>query len=67
LALKNAARLALIGMLVLTILLLAGFIWDTLNVVRGLIPVMTMLPALIHTFAALTVTVFLYVFHKAQP
>ena len=64
--LKNAALLALIGMLLLTILLVAGSISDVLNVIRGLIPVTKLLSFLIHSFAALTVTVFFYVFHKAQ-
>jgi len=65
-SLKNAALLALIGMLLLTILLVAGSISDVLNVIRGLIPVTKLLSFLIHSFAALTVTVFFYVFHKAQ-
>lgn len=65
-ALKNAALLALIGMLVLTILLVAGFVTDVLNVARGLIPVTKVSSSLIHSFAALAVTVFFYVFHKNQ-
>ena len=65
-ALKNAALLALVGTLVLTVLLVAGLILDVLNVARGLIPVTTMLSSLIHSFAALAVTVFFYVFHKNQ-
>jgi len=65
-ALKNAALFALIGTLLLTILLVAAFILDVLNVVRGLIPATRMLSSLIHAFAALAVTVFFYVFHKAQ-
>jgi hypothetical protein len=64
--LKNAAFLALLGTLLLTILLVAGLILDILNVARGLIPVTRMLSSLIHSFAALTVTVFFYVFHKSQ-
>jgi hypothetical protein len=65
-SLKNAALLALIGMLLLTILLVAGSISDVLNVIRGLIPLTKLLSSLIHSFAALTVTVFFYVFHKTQ-
>lgn len=64
--LKNAALLALIGTLLLTILLVAGFITDVLNVMQGLIAVTRLLSSLIHSFAALSVTVFFYVFHKAQ-
>jgi hypothetical protein len=66
-SLKNAALLALIGMLLLTILMLADFIFDVLNVLRGLIAATTLLSALIYSFAALAVTVFFYVFHKTQP
>jgi hypothetical protein len=36
--LKNAASLALVGALMLTVLLIAGFIFDVLNVLRGLLP-----------------------------
>jgi hypothetical protein len=64
--LKNAAMLALVGTLLLTILLAIDFILSTLNVMRGLIPVTAFLTSLIYAFAALTVTVFFYVFHKAQ-
>jgi UPF0716 family protein affecting phage T7 exclusion len=64
--LKNAALFALIGMLLLTILLVAGLILDVLNVSRGLIPATKMLSSLIHALAAVAVTVFFYVFHKTQ-
>ena len=64
--LKNAAMLALVGTLLLTILLAIDFILNTLNVMRGLIPATAFLTSLIYAFAALTVTVFFYVFHKAQ-
>jgi hypothetical protein len=64
--LKNAALFALIGMLLLTILLLVGSITPVLNLAQGLIPLTTMLSSLIHSFAALAVTVFFYVFHKTQ-
>jgi multidrug efflux pump subunit AcrB len=64
--LKNAAMLALVGTLLLTILLAIDFILSTLNVMRGLIPATAFLTSLIYAFAALTVTVFFYVFHKAQ-
>jgi len=64
--LKNAAFLALIGMALLTILLAAGFLRDILNVANGVSPAMALLASLIHLLASLGVTVFLYVFHKAQ-
>ena len=64
--LKNAAFLALIGTLLLTILLSADFINAVLAVVRGLIPGMALLRSLIYLFASLAVTVFFYVFNRAQ-
>jgi hypothetical protein len=65
-SLKNAALLALIGTLLLTVLLIVGFVTDVLNLSQGLIPAKTALSSLIHSFAGLTVTVFFFVFHKAQ-
>jgi hypothetical protein len=65
-SLKNAAFLALVGMTLVTILLMAVLIGDALAVVRGLIPVMRLLASLIYAFASLSVLVFLYTFHKAQ-
>jgi hypothetical protein len=65
-SLKNAAFLALVGMILVTILLIAGLIGDVLGVVRGLIPIMRLLTSLIYAFAGLSVVVFLYAFHKAQ-
>ena len=64
--LKNAAFLALVGMILATILLVVGFIGDALAVVRGLIPAMRLLTSFIYAFAALSMAVFLYAFHKAQ-
>ena len=64
--LKSSAFLALIGTLLLTILLIVGLIYDLINLGQGLIPVTTVLSALIHSFAALSVTIFFYTFHRAQ-
>ena len=64
--LKNAAFLALVGTVTLTVLLIAGFIFDVLNVLRGLIPVSRLLTSFIYAFAGLGASVFLYAFHKAQ-
>jgi len=64
--LKSSALLALIGMLVLTILLVYGLVLDLLSLGQGLIPLTTVLSSLIHSFAALAVTMFFFVFHKAQ-
>jgi hypothetical protein len=63
---KNAALLALVGMFLLTVLMLADLIRDTSGVIRDLIPVMTLFRSLIYTFAGLTVSVFFYVFYKRQ-
>jgi hypothetical protein len=65
-SLKNAAFLALVGMILVTILLMADLIGDVLGVVRGLIPVVRLLTSIIYAFAGLGVVVFLYAFHKAQ-
>lgn len=64
--LKNAASVALIGMLLLTILLVADFITTVLGVARGFIPSMALLRSLIYLVASMTVTVFFYVFDRAQ-
>jgi hypothetical protein len=64
--LKNTASLAFVGMVLVTILLIAGLISDVSGVVRGLIPAMRLLTSLIYAFASLCVVVFLYAFYKAQ-
>jgi uncharacterized membrane protein YuzA (DUF378 family) len=64
--LKNAALLALVGTVMLTVLLIAGFIFDVLNVLRGLIPAARLLTSFIYAFAGLSAVVFLCAFHKAQ-
>jgi len=64
--LKTAATLALIGTLLLTVLLAIDFVDSLLAVLRGLIPAMAVLRLLIYLVASLTVTVFFYVFNRAQ-
>ena len=64
--LKNAALLALVGMILLTLLLLAGFIRDISSAVNGLIPAIRLLRSLVYVVASVAMTVFLYVFHKKQ-
>jgi len=63
---KNTAFLALVGMVLVTILLIAGLIADLSGVMRGLIPAMRLLTSFIYAFASLSLAVFLYAFHKAQ-
>jgi hypothetical protein len=64
--LKNAALFAFIGMTLLTILLAVVFIRDLTSFLAGAIAAMAFLVSLIHLLASLGVTVFLYVFYKAQ-
>jgi hypothetical protein len=64
--LKNASFLALVGLILATILLVAVFIVDVSGFVRGLIPAMRLLTSFIYAFAGLSMVVFMYAFHKAQ-
>jgi uncharacterized membrane protein YuzA (DUF378 family) len=64
--LKKSAFLALVGTAMLTVLLIAGFISDVLNLLRGLIPAARLLTSFIYAFAGLSAVLFLYAFHKAQ-
>ena len=64
--LKNAALLALIGTILMTALLLWGFTSNTLNLLRGLVPAVTLFQSFIYAFGCLTVALFFYVFHRAQ-
>ena len=66
-SIKNAALLATIGTAVLTILLLWRLVNNLLAVTRGLIPATVLFSSLIYAFAAVTVVVFFYVFHRGQP
>jgi hypothetical protein len=64
--LKNAALLALIGTILATVLLVWDLIFNVLNVLRGLVPAVTLFSSLIYAFGAFSVAVFFFVFHKAQ-
>jgi multidrug efflux pump subunit AcrB len=64
--LKQASLLAFLGTLLLSIQLVVDLVLDLLSTARGLIPAVTLLTSLIHTFAAVSVAVFFYVFHRAQ-
>ena len=64
--LKQASLLAFIGTLLLSILLVVDLVMDLLSLARGLIAAVTLLTSLIHAFAAVSVTVFFYVFHRTQ-
>lgn len=65
-SLKSAALFALIGMILLTVLLAAGFIRDVLGFGSGAVAAAELLSSGVHLLAGLSVAVFLYVFHKAQ-
>ena len=64
--LKSAAFFALMGMILLTVLLAASFIRDVSAILVGAIAAIALLKSLIHLLASLSVTIFLFVFHKAQ-
>jgi hypothetical protein len=64
--LKNAALLALVGMILLTILLAVGCIVSVTGFLGGVVSAAAMLASLIRVFAALTLAVFFFSFHKAQ-
>jgi hypothetical protein len=64
--LKNAALLALIGMVLMTALLVWNFVLTLLNVLRDLVPAVTLFSSLIYAFGAFSVMVFFFVFHKTQ-
>ena len=63
-SLKSAALFALVGMILLTVVVALGFIRDISAYSAGAIAANAMLVSLIHLLASLSMTVFLYVFHK---
>jgi hypothetical protein len=64
--LKTAALLALIGTLLLTVLVAADFIKTVSGIMNDVVPAMALLRSLVYLLASLSVTVFFYVFRKAQ-
>ena len=64
--LKSAALLALIGTVLMTALLVWNFVFNLLNLLRGLVPAVTLLSSLIYAFGCFSVMVFFFVFHRAQ-
>ena len=64
--LKNAALLALIGTVLITALLVWTFVFNVVDVLRGLLPAVILFSSFIHAFAGFCVAVFFYVFYKAQ-
>jgi hypothetical protein len=64
--LKNAALIALAGTLLLTALIIVDFINNISNVLGGLVPAVILFRSLIYVIAGLSVTIFFFVFYKAQ-
>jgi hypothetical protein len=65
-SLKNAALLAMIGTVLLTIVLILNLVNNFLAFMHGLISAMVLLSSLLYAFVALSVAVFFYIFHRAQ-
>lgn len=64
--LKSGATLALVGTLLLTILFAADFVNTVLGVARDLLPALALVRSLIYLFASISLTVFFYLFSRAQ-
>jgi hypothetical protein len=64
--LKNAALLALIGMILLTALLLVHFVIDIWGIVTGVVPAIRVLASLIRVLAGVSLAVFFWVFQRTQ-
>jgi hypothetical protein len=64
--LKNAAMLALVGTIVMTVLVVWDFVSNVINVVRGVDAPVVLFPSFIYAFGCLTVMVFFFAFHRAQ-
>jgi hypothetical protein len=65
--LKNAALVALVGTMLITALMVWTFVFTFLNVLRDLVPAMTLFASFIHAFACFSVMVFFLVFYRSQP
>ncbi len=65
--LKSAALLALIGTILISIVLVWDFVFNVVGVARGVLPPVVLVSSLMCAFGAVSVAVFFFVFHKAQP
>jgi predicted neutral ceramidase superfamily lipid hydrolase len=63
---KNAAFLAFLATLLLSILFLWRLVMDILNVSQNLVPAVTLLSSILYAFAAVTVAIFFFVFQSNQ-
>jgi hypothetical protein len=64
--LKNAARLALIGTILMTALLVWVFVSNLVNVLRGVDAPVVLFSSFIYAFGCFTLMVFFFVFHRAE-
>jgi hypothetical protein len=64
--LKTAALLALIGTVLMTALLVWNFVLTFLNVLRDLVPAVTLFSTFIYAFGCFSVMVFFFVFHRTH-
>jgi hypothetical protein len=64
--LKNAALLALIGTIAMTVLLVWTFVSNVVNVLRGVDATAVLFSTFIYAFGCFSVAAFFYVFHRAQ-
>ena len=64
--LKNAAFLAFLSTLVLSIVLLWRLVMDILNLMSGLIPAVAVLSSILYAFVAVTLAIFFFVFQRSQ-
>jgi hypothetical protein len=64
---KNAALLALVGTILMTVLLVWNFVSNMVNVLRGVEAPVVLFASFIYAFGCFTVMVFFFVFHRAQP
>ncbi len=65
-SLKKAAFIALAGMVLWTFILTVRLIFDVSGVMRGILPAITLVSAVIEWLASLGLLVFFAVFHKSQ-
>lgn len=64
--LKNAALLALVGTILITAFLVWTFVFDVINVLRGVLAADALFSSFIYAFGCCCVTLFFYVFHRVQ-
>jgi len=62
---KTAALLAFTGTILVTALLVWNLIFTVMNTVRGLVPAITLVPAVIYAFAAAGVAMFFWSFRRS--